>query len=294
MNVGFIGLGKMGKPMTRHLLRAGHRVTVHNRSRGAVEELAREGAVPATSPAEVSQASDVVLTCLTNTQSVNDVYFGQQGLLAAARPGQILVDHSTVGPATSRAIYAAAHEKGARFLDAPVSGGPAGAEAGTLTIMVGGDVEAFEAAKPVFESMGKNIRYCGPSGSGSVVKLANQLMVAINLAGVAEALVLGVKAGADPQVMLEVLSTSFGGSAMLSRAVPLLLARNFKAGTPVNLILKDLGLIGEVAANQEVRLLMGGLAEQVFMEARAAGYGDEDMVAIVKPLEALAHITVAK
>lgn len=280
--------------MTRHLLQAGHRVTVHNRSRGPVEELAGEGAVPASSPAEVSRASDIVLTCLTNTQSVNDVYFGEQGLIGAARPGQILVDHSTVGPATSRSIYAMAKERGAAFLDAPVSGGPAGAEAGTLTIMVGGDAETFGAVKPVFEAMGKNIRHCGPSGSGSVIKLANQLMVAINLAGVAEAMVLGVKAGADPQMMLDVLSTSFGGSAMLNRAVPLLLARNFRAGTPVNLILKDLGLIGEVAASQEVRLLLGGLAQQVFMEARAAGLGEEDMVAIVKPLEALAHVSVTK
>src|SRR5690606_24637964 len=139
-------------------------VTVHNRSRGAVDELAREGAIPAGSPAEVARAADIVLTCLTNTQSVEDVYYGENGLIAAVRAGQILVDHSTVGPATSRGIAEAARARGASFLDAPVSGGPAGAEGGTLTIMVGGDEPTFTAARPVFEAMGKNIRLCGPSG----------------------------------------------------------------------------------------------------------------------------------
>jgi len=292
MNVGFIGLGKMGKPMARHLLRAGHRVTVHNRSRAAVEELAREGAVPAFSPAEVSAASDIVLTCLTNTQSVEDVYFGPQGLIPAARPGQILVDHSTVGPATSRACAEGARAKGADFLDAPVSGGPAGAEAGTLTIMVGGEPATFERALPVFQAYGKNIRLVGPTGIGSVIKLANQLLVAINMAGVVEAMVLGTKAGADPQVMLEVLSTSFGSSAMLTRSVPMILQRNFTPGTSVNLILKDLGLIRELGKQETVRLLMGSLAEEIFGEARAEGYGEDDMAGLVRPLERLAGIQV--
>ncbi|MER3406493.1 MAG: 2-hydroxy-3-oxopropionate reductase [Chloroflexota bacterium] len=292
MNVGFIGLGKMGKPMVRHLLRAGYRVTVHNRSRVPVEELAREGAVPAFSPAEVSAASDIMLTCLTNTQSVEDVYFGPQGLIPSARPGQILVDHSTVGPATSRACAEGARAKGADFLDAPVSGGPAGAEAGTLTIMVGGNVDTFERALPVFQAYGKNIRLVGPTGVGSVIKLANQLLVAINMAGVVEAMVLGTKAGADPAVMLEVLSTSFGSSAMLTRAVPMFLQRNFTPGTPVNLILKDLGLIRELGKQETVRLLMGSLAEEIFGEARAAGYGEDDMAGLVRFLERLAGVEV--
>lgn len=292
MNLGFIGLGKMGKPMVRHLLRAGYRVTVHNRSRAPVEELAREGAVPAFSPAEVSTASDIVLTCLTNTQSVEEVYFGPQGLIPSARPGQILVDHSTVGPATSRACAEGARARGADFLDAPVSGGPAGAEAGTLTIMVGGNAETFERVLPVFQAYGKNIRLVGPTGVGSVIKLANQLLVAINMAGVVEAMVLGTKAGADPAVMLEVLSTSFGSSAMLTRAVPMFLQRNFTPGTPVNLILKDLGLIRELGMQETVRLLMGSLAEEIFGEARAEGYGEDDMAGLVRSLERLAGVEV--
>jgi 3-hydroxyisobutyrate dehydrogenase-like beta-hydroxyacid dehydrogenase len=178
------------------------------------------------------------------------------------------------------------------FLDAPVSGGTAGAQAGTLTIMVGGPEEAFQRVLPVFQAMGKNIRRVGPNGAGSTIKLVNQLLVAINMAGVVEGIVMGVKAGADPQVMLEVLSTSFGGSAMLSRSVPLFLERRFQPGTSINLILKDLGLVDELSQELSLRLLMGSQAEQVFREARALGLGDLDMAALVQPLERLAQVTV--
>ena len=292
MNVGFIGLGKMGRPMTQHLLEAGHTVTIHNRSQGAVDQLVAAGARRAGSPAEVSGASDIVLTCLTNTPSVDDVYFGPHGLISAIRPGQILVDHSTVSPLTSRQCAEAARARGADFLDAPISGGPAGAEAATLTIMVGGEQATFDRALPVFEAMGKNIRLVGATGSGSTIKLANQLLVAINVAGVVEAMVLGTKAGADPHVMLDVLRTSFGGSAMLNRIVPMFLDRNFSAGTSVNVILKDLGLIDSLGSNLKVRTLMGGTATQVFREGGALGLGDDDMAGLVRVLEREAGVEV--
>lgn len=292
MNVGFIGLGKMGRPMTQHLLEAGHTVTIHNRSQGAVDQLVAAGARRAGSPAEVSGASDIVLTCLTNTPSVDDVYFGPNGLINAIRPGQILVDHSTVSPLTSRQCAEAARARGADFLDAPISGGPAGAEAATLTIMVGGEQATFDRALPVFEAMGKNIRLVGATGSGSTIKLANQLLVAINVAGVVEAMVLGTKAGADPHVMLDVLRTSFGGSAMLNRIVPMFLDRNFSAGTSVNVILKDLGLIDSLSSNLKVRTLMGGTATQVFREGGALGLGDDDMAGLVRVLEREAGVEV--
>ncbi|GBD16014.1 2-hydroxy-3-oxopropionate reductase [bacterium HR26] len=292
MRVGVIGLGKMGKPMTRNLLKAGFTVVVHNRSRGPVDELAREGAVAAWSPAEVAQQADVVVTSLPTPASVEEVYLGENGLIGAARPGQVLIDTSTVSPGLSRRLYAAAKERAAGFLDAPVSGGPAGAESATLTIMVGGDAEVVEQAMPVFQALGKNIHHVGPSGAGSVVKLVNQLLVAINMAGVAEAIVFGVKAGADPQVLLDVIKTSFGGSRMLERALPLVMERQFQPGTPVNLILKDLGLIHEVGKELDTRLLLGALAQEVFKEARAAGFGDEDMVALFKPVERLAGVEV--
>ncbi|HUX86860.1 MAG TPA: NAD(P)-dependent oxidoreductase [Chloroflexota bacterium] len=292
MNIGFVGLGRMGRPMTLNLLKAGHVVTVHNRSRAVVDELAKAGARPATSPAEVARDSEIVLTCLSNTPSIEDVYFGANGLIEAVRPGQILVDHSTASPTTSKQCAEAARAGGADFLDAPVSGGPAGAQAATLTIMVGGEKATFERALPVFQAMGKNIRLVGPTGAGSTIKLANQLLVAINVAGVVEAMVMGTKAGADPHVMLDVLGTSFGGSAMLTRCVPMMLDRNFAAGTTINLLLKDLGLIDELSGGLKVRTLMGSTATQIFRESSALGLGDDDMAGLVRALERLANVEV--
>lgn len=292
MNLGFIGLGKMGRPMTLNLLKAGHSVTVHNRSRAVVDELAGQGALPAASPAEVAAQAEVVMTCLPTPASVEDVYFGEGGLLGAARSGQLFIDHSTVSVALSRRLAEAASERGAAFLDAPVSGGTAGAAAGTLTIMVGGDRAAFERALPVFQAMGKNIHYIGPSGAGTVIKLVNQLLVCINMAGVVEGLMLGAKAGADPQTVLEVLGSSFGGSFMLTRAVPLLQQRKFDPGTPVNLILKDQAIIHEMASDLGVRLLMGSQARAIFEEAKALGLGEQDMVALMIPQERISGVEV--
>lgn len=294
MRLGFIGIGKMGRPMTRNLLAAGFAVTIHNRSRAVVEQLAAEGARPAGSPAEVAAAADLVFTCLPTPASVEEVYFGADGLIGAARAGQLLVDCSTVSPELSRRQADAARARGADFLDAPVSGGPAGAESGTLTIMVGGDGAALERAMPAFRALGKNVHHVGPAGSGSVVKLVNQLLVAINTAAVAEAAVFGVKAGADPRALLDVLSTSFGGSAMLARCLPLFMERRFTPGTPVDLILKDLGLIHEVGKALDVRLLLGAIAQEVFKEGRAMGLGDEDMAALVKPAERIAGVEVVR
>jgi 3-hydroxyisobutyrate dehydrogenase-like beta-hydroxyacid dehydrogenase len=287
MQLGFIGLGKMGQPMTRRLLAAGHAVAVHNRSRGAVEALAREGATACTSPAEVAAQADIVLTCLTNTDAVEAVYLGANGLIAAARPGQLFIDHSTVGPETSRALARAAGARGAAFLDAPVSGGPAGAEAGTLTIMVGGEADAFARAQPVFAAYGQHIHHVGPVGAGATVKLVNQLLVTINLAGLVEGLALGVKGGVAPQTMVEVLRTGFAGSRMLDRNAPRILARDFQPATSIGLLAKDLRLIQEEARRLEVRLLLGAVTEALFHEARALGLAEEDMAALVKPLERL-------
>lgn len=283
--VGFIGLGKMGAPMARRCLAAGLPLTVYNRSRPAVDALAAEGATPADDPAAVAAAADVVVTSLPDVPAVEAVYLGERGLVGAARSGQVFVDTSTVGPDTSRRLAEALAARGAAFLDAPVSGGVAGAMAGTLTIMVGGDAAAFERAGAVLAAMGQRIHHVGPTGVGATVKLANQLLVAINLAGVAEALVLATKAGADPAVVLEVVGTSFGGSRMLDRAVPLFLGRSFAGGTPVDLIRKDLGLIADLANELGVPLAEGATARRVFDAASSAGLGPQDMAAVVLPLE---------
>jgi 3-hydroxyisobutyrate dehydrogenase-like beta-hydroxyacid dehydrogenase len=274
------------------LLRAGFEVTVHNRSRDAVRRLTAEGAHAAGSAVEVAQQSDLVLTCLPTVATVDDVYRGAGGLLSAAREGLILVDCSTVAPGLSREIYQAAKERGAGFLDAPISGGPTGAQAATLTIMAGGDDDIFAQALQVFQAMGSNIHHVGPSGAGSVVKLVNQHLTSVNTAAVAEAMVLGAKAGADPQVLYDVIKTSFGGSTMFNRTLPLLLARSFNEGAPMRTMLKDLDLVTDLGRELNVRLLLAAEAREVYRESVALGFGDEDIVALVKPLERIAGIEV--
>lgn len=294
IRVGVIGLGKMGQPITRNLLKKGFTVVIHNRSSGPTEALVAEGATDGGSPQGVAQQADVILTSLPDPNAVRTVYLDKDGLVDSARSGQLYIDTSTVDPGLSRELAEKLAAKGAAFLDAPVSGGVAGAEAGSLTIMVGGDAEAFAKAKPVLEAIGQKLHLVGPSGSGTVIKLANQLLVGINMSAVAEALVLGVKAGADPAKMLEVLSTSFGGSKMLDRGVPLIIDRNFAGGTPVDLIRKDLGLIADLAEQLGVPLAIGNQARSVFDRAHDADHGAEDMTAVVLPIEQEAGVEVVR
>ncbi len=290
--VGFIGLGKMGKPMAINLLKKGFAVTVHNRSRGAVDELASMGASAADSPAAVAAASDVVLTCLPSPEAVDLVYLGAGGIMEAARKGHLLADHSTVAPATSLKMFAAAAEKGASFLDAPISGGVPRAEAATLTIMVGGEEEPFRRLKPVLDTLGDKVVLVGKPGTGSVVKLTNQLLVGIHTAAAVEALVFGVKAGADPRVLLDIIGSSFGSSEMFKRTVPMVLERRFGSQTDVRILSKDMSLITGLGKEISVRLLMGGLAEQILAEGEGMGLAYNDIVSLVQPLERIAGIEV--
>ena len=290
MEVGFIGLGKMGRPMTQRLLAAGHTVYVFNRSHGAVDALAKEGATPADSARQVAERAEIVMTALPTADSVEAVY---AELAQSARSGQTFVDHSTVSPGLNQRCAEQLKARGADFLDAPVSGGPAGAQAGTLTVMVGGQQAVFDRALPVLQAFGKNIRLCGPVGAGQVVKLINQLLVGIHTSAIAEAAVFGARFGADPQVVLDLIGTSFGGSTMMTRNLPRFISRDFSPATPVGLILKDLGLIHDEARNGGVPLLLGALAEQRFSEARARGLGEEDMAALVKLWEEPAGVTIS-
>jgi 3-hydroxyisobutyrate dehydrogenase/2-hydroxy-3-oxopropionate reductase len=292
MKVGFVGLGRMGRPMTENLLKNGFEVTVHNRSRGVVDELVKQGAKAAGLPRGVVEAADVVMTALPTVETVEEVYLGEDGLIPNARQGQVLIDCSTVGPETTRKCYEAARAKGVGFLDGPMSGGPAGATGGTLTYMIGGDADVFERAKPVFEATGKNIHHVGQSGAGTVVKLVNQLLVAIHTSAASEALAFAVKAGASPVAVQEVIGSSFGGSAMLNRNTPLIVKRDFEGKTSINLILKDLGLIGGVGRDIGARMLMTSLAQEIFKEARALGNGDNDMCSTVLTLEQIMGIEV--
>ncbi|MEK7806728.1 MAG: NAD(P)-dependent oxidoreductase, partial [Chloroflexota bacterium] len=227
LKVGFIGLGRMGLPMCYRLLHAGFELTVHNRSQGKVLEIAAAGAHPAISAAQVTAEVDIVLACLPDVATSEEIFLGPAGVIANSRPGQVLVDHSTVGITTSKACAAAAEARGAAFLDAPISGGTERAANGTLVIMAGGPKQAYDRALPVFEAMGTTVRHIGPTGTGTTVKLVNQLLVGIHSVAAAEAMLLGAKSGADPVLVFEVVNSGWGQSFMLGRNAPVMLDRNF-------------------------------------------------------------------
>jgi 3-hydroxyisobutyrate dehydrogenase-like beta-hydroxyacid dehydrogenase len=289
MQVGFVGLGKMGQPMVERLLAAGHTVHIFNRSPGPMEELKERGAKPAGSAQAVARQCEVFLSALPTPGDVTDVY---EEVATVARPGQYYADHSTVAPRLSQYCATLVEQRGAHFLDAPVSGGPRGATTGTLTVMVGGCESDFQQIFSVLRAFGQNIKLCGPVGAGQVVKLVNQLLVGIHTAAIAEAAVFGAKLGADPNVVLDLVSNSFGGSVMLERNLPRFISRDFSGATPVRLVLKDLGLIHEESSRAGVPLLLGAIAEQRFVEARSRGFADEDMAVLVKLWEGPAGVTV--
>ncbi|MDV6271781.1 NAD(P)-dependent oxidoreductase [Rhodococcus globerulus] len=279
MQLAFIGIGKMGRPMVERLIAAGHNVNVYNRSAEASEAVEAAGATAAHSACGAAADAELVMTALPTVDAVRAVY---ADLAKNANLGQIYIDHSTVEIATNRHCAELLNRRGAGFLDAPVSGGPAGAEAGTLTVMVGGDDTLYQRALPALEAFGNTVRLCGPIGSGQAVKLVNQLLVGIHTAAIAEATVLGSALGADPQVVLELIGSSFGGSVMLSRNIPRFISRDFSGATPVDLILKDLGIIHDEGSRAGVPMPLAGMVEQRFVEARSQGWGKDDMASLVK------------
>jgi 3-hydroxyisobutyrate dehydrogenase len=291
VTVGFIGLGYMGKPMARNLLKAGFPLSVHNRSQTAVDELVGEGATRAGSPKALAEQVDVVCSCLPGPADVRIVYEGENGVLAGARAGQILVDLSTIDPTTHQSIAARAAEIGAGYLDAPVSGGTGGARDGTLTIMVGGSAETLERAMPVLKAMGQRIYHVGPVGSGAAVKLINQMMAEICALGVTEGMVLGTKLGIDPTLLYEVVSNSSGASRSLG-TVPSIMKRDFEPGFMIDLMHKDVALAVDLGKQLKVRTLAAALAQQVLQEAQAAGLGRAGMNAQIIPLERSAGVEV--
>ncbi|MGI8423507.1 MAG: NAD(P)-dependent oxidoreductase [Chloroflexota bacterium] len=295
-SVGFIGLGKMGRPMSLNILKRGFPLTVNNRSRAVVDQVAAQGGRVAGSPAEVAQHAEIICLCLPVPATVEEVVFGKggkDGVLESIKPGSVVLDFSTIGPSTCRAVAERLREKDCWYVDAPVSGGTTGAEAATLTIMAGGERAQYDRVLPVLEAVGKKIVYAGPVGAGAVVKLMNQLLVGINLAGAAEAMVLGVKAGVDAQLLYEVIGSATGNSAQLQRCFPdLIMKGKFDAMFSVDLLHKDIALGLEVGKNSRVRMLLSALALQVFEEAREAGFGGQDIAAVIRPLEKLAGVEV--
>lgn len=297
MQIGFIGIGVMGRPMTLNLLKAGHHVTIFARhpEKAEVQEVLQAGAKQAPSPRAVAMASDLVITMLPNSPQVEEVVAGEQGVLAGARKGLIIIDMSTISPTVSRKLGELAATKGAHFLDAPVSGGSQGAINGTLTIMVGGSQEVFEQARPVLEVMGKveNIFYVGPQGAGEVVKIVNNILCGAIAASIAEAFVLGVKAGTDVETMAKIIGVSTGASWQLSNQFPLRAFNgSFQPGFMTDLLHKDLGLALELAAENRTSVPMTALTRQMYEMARAAGFGRDDYTSLLKVLEQMAGVEV--
>ncbi|NBH10097.1 2-hydroxy-3-oxopropionate reductase [Amycolatopsis sp. SID8362] len=287
MKLGFIGLGVMGAPMAAHLVAAGHDVSGFDVHAAAGEKLAAAGGRAATSVADAVASVDVVITMLPNHPQVEEVVLAAGGVLDAAEPGALLIDMSTIRPETSIAIAEAARDKKIRVLDAPVSGGQAGAEQASLSIMVGGDAADFEAAKPVFDAVGKTIVHVGPHGAGQVVKAANQLVVGGIYGLVAEAIVLLEASGVDAATGLDVLAGGLAGSRILELKRKSMVDRQFAPGFRIDLHHKDMGIALAAARQADVALPLTGLVAQLVAAGRAMGYGSLDHSALLKVVEQL-------
>lgn len=286
--VGFIGLGTMGKPMARNLIKAGFPLIVHNRSRAAVAELAKEGAQTASSPKELAAKSDVVITVLPDSPDVEVVTTGEQGILEGTHPGMLLIDMSTISPVVARRLAGEAQARGVDMLDAPVSGGEVGAINGTLSIMVGGKEEVLNRALPLFQAMGKNIVFIGEAGAGQVAKAANQIVVALTIQAVSEALVLAARAGVDPAKVRQALLGGFAQSRILDVHGQRILDRNFKPGFRTNLHFKDLGIALATGKEYKVPLPATAQVYQMMNALLAAGKGDLDHSSLFTLIEELA------
>ncbi len=280
--IGFIGLGIMGRPMARNLLKAGYPVIVWNRSRPGIEALTADGATEAVSPRDAAEQSDVVVTMVGDHTDVEQVTLGKDGIIEAARLGLVHVDMSTISPDVTRRIAAELDEAGMEMLDAPVSGGEPGAINAALSIMVGGKEDVFERCRPIFETLGKTVVFCGPSGSGQVVKLCNQVVGALNNLAVSEAITLCTSSGVDPRKMLEAVGAGAAASWMVTNLGPKMLDQDFRAGFKVEHQLKDLRYALETASGADVNLPGTELTQRAFAALTDRGLGAEGTQALIK------------
>ena len=290
--IGFIGLGIMGKPMCRNLIKAGFPVTVYNRSRAAVEVVASYGAAPAKSSKEVAEKSDVVITIVTDSPDVEGVVLGRNGVIEGAKKGLTVIDMSTISPQVTRRIAADLASKGVDMLDAPVSGGEKGAIEGTLSIMVGGPKEVFEGCLPILKALGKNIVHIGDHGAGQMTKLCNQIVGSLTLLATCEGLLLASKAGLDLGKMIEAVGAGAAGSWMMSNLAPKITKRDLEPGFMVKLMQKDLRIALSAAAELNLPLPATGLVHQLYRSVEADGKGDKGIQALVTALEKLAGFEV--
>jgi 2-hydroxy-3-oxopropionate reductase len=287
-SIGFVGLGVMGRPMALNLLGAGHRLVVHNRTQAKAQALAEHGAHPVASPREVAQLSDVVITMVPDSPDVEHVYLDPEGLLAGARPGQLLIDMSSIEAGVARMLAGKAHALGVQALDAPVSGADVGAQEGTLSIMVGGPPAAFARALPIFQCLGRTIVHVGGSGAGQIAKACNQVLVAGTIEALSEALVLGSKAGVDPQALVQALGGGLASSRVLELKSEKMLSHRFTAGFRTSLHHKDLRNAIAAAEALGVPAPCAKAADRLLAELIAEGFGHEDHSAMLRRVEARA------
>lgn len=286
--IGFIGLGIMGQPMARNLLKTGFPLIVHNRRQAVTDEFVAAGAQAALLPREVATSSDVVITMLPDTSVVEEVLTGPDGVLEGAHRGLVVIDMSTISPVTTRTLAGQLAQQGVQMLDAPVSGGDRGAIAGTLSIMVGGPEEVFQRCLPIFMALGQTIVHVGENGAGQVVKACNQIVVALTIEAISEALVLGSKAGVEPEKILHVLGGGLAANRFMEQRGPSMLARDFAPGGRVRFHHKDLGIALALARATSTPLPITALVDQMFASLEASGRADLDHSALLLYLEELA------
>jgi 2-hydroxy-3-oxopropionate reductase len=289
---GFVGLGIMGRPMLNNLLKAGHTVVAYGRNAAKLDACVSDGAQRGASNSDVGARASIVITMLPDGPDVEEVVLGANGILAGSKPGSLIVDMSSINPLVSQQIAAACAAKGVDFLDAPVSGGEPKAIEGTLAIMVGGSEEVFRKAEPLLKCMGSSVTLTGPVGAGNTTKLANQIMVACNIAAMGEALALATRCGLNPEIVVNAIKGGLAGSAVLNAKAPMLIARNFKPGFKIRLHQKDLRNALQTAETNRVFLPITALVQQMLSSLIADGKGELDHSAIATFVEEASHIEV--
>jgi 2-hydroxy-3-oxopropionate reductase len=290
--IGFVGLGIMGRPMLNNLLKAGHTVVAYGRTAAKLDACVKDGAQRGASNSDVGARAEIVITMLPDGPEVEEVVLGEKGILAGAKPGTLIIDMSSINPLVSQKIAKASVAKGVDFMDAPVSGGEPKAIEGTLAIMVGGSEELFAKAEPILKCMGSSVTLTGPVGAGNTTKLANQIMVACNIAAMGEALTLATRCGLNPEVVFNAVKGGLAGSAVLNAKGPMLIARNFKPGFKINLHQKDLRNALQTAESNRVCLPITALVQQMLSSLIGNGKGDLDHSAIATFVEGLSNVEV--
>ncbi len=292
--IGFIGLGIMGRPMAKNLLKAGYSLVVYDINPLGIEDLVKAGAQAAGSSKEVAEKAETLILMLPDSPEVKEAVLGKNGVIEGIRTGSLVIDMSSINPLVSREIAKALKSKGVEMLDAPVSGGEPMAIQGTLSIMVGGDAKIFNECRDLFRHLGKNVVHAGGLGAGGFTKLCNQIVVALNIAAVGEALTLGVKAGLDPQVIFEAIRGGLAGSTVMEAKVPMIIARNFKPGFKIKLHHKDLNNALSTAKDLGVSLPFSSLVQQVLVSLMTDGKGENDHSAIATFFEGLSKLEIRR